>query len=108
MVRERWTQENPDPNANYPRFHILGETEQQIWPSTFTVVNASYLRITNIQLGYTLPVTISNKIRMDNLRLFVSVKNPFTFDHFYEGWDPELLTGYPPVRFFNLGINVTI
>lgn len=108
MVRERWTTANPNPDAKYPRFQILGGGEQQSWPSTYTIVNASYLRITNVQLGYTLPATISNRIRMSNLRLFLSVKNPFTFDHFYEGWDPELLTGYPPVRFFNLGINVTI
>jgi hypothetical protein len=68
-------------------------------------MNASYLRINNIQFGYSLPTTLTGKIRVNNLRFYVGVKNPWTFDHFREGWDPEMRAGYPPIRYFNLGVN---
>jgi TonB-linked SusC/RagA family outer membrane protein len=107
MVRERWTQENPNPNAGYPRFQILGGNEPQHWASTYTVMNASYLRVNHIQLGYSLPTELISRIKMSDLRFYFNVRNPVTFDNFREGWDPELLTGYPPVATFILGVNVS-
>jgi hypothetical protein len=106
MVEARWTKDNPNPNAAYPRFLVLGGGEQQFWNSTYIIMNASYLRINNVQLGYSLPASIINKLKLSTLRFYVSVKDLFTFDHFREGWDPEMLTGYPPVRVFNAGLNV--
>jgi hypothetical protein len=67
--------------------------------------NASYLRINNVQLGYSIPPSLTNKMKLADLRLYVGIKNLFTFDHFREGWDPEMTTGYPPVRYFNIGLN---
>jgi hypothetical protein len=105
-MMDRWTQENPNPNASYPRFLIVGGGEQQFYSSTFVMQNASFVRVSNIQLGYTFPKNIAQKIWMSNLYVYVNVKNPFTFDRFREGWDPEMGNGYPPVRYFNAGFNV--
>ncbi len=107
MVNERWTTENPNPDAKYPRFLVLGGGEQQYQSSTYIMMNASYLRVNLIQLGYSLPENVVKKLRMSNLRFFTSIRNPITLDNFREGWDPEMLTGYPPVKVFMLGVNVS-
>ena len=70
-------------------------------------MNASYMRVNLIQLGYNLPENVITKLRMSNLRFFASIRNPITIDNFREGWDPEMLTGYPPVKVFILGVNVS-
>jgi TonB-linked SusC/RagA family outer membrane protein len=107
MIDSRWTKENPNPNAAYPRFLMLGgQNEPRQWPSTFMIVNASYMRINNIQLGYSLPKGLVDKLGISNIRLYAGVKNPLTFDHFREGWDPEMEDGYPPVSYSNIGVSV--
>ncbi len=106
MVDERWTKENPNPDAKYPRFLVLGGGEQQFWNSTYILMDASYIRINNIQLGYTIPSGFTSKFNVSNLRVYLGVKNLTTFDHFRQGWDPELRTGYPPVRYSSFGVNV--
>ncbi|MBV6641548.1 MAG: SusC/RagA family TonB-linked outer membrane protein [Cyclobacteriaceae bacterium] len=50
--------------------------------------DASFLKVQNISLGYTLPVSVLNKIGIDYTRVFVNILNPFVFTD-YEGWDPE-------------------
>ena len=50
MYENRWTEENPDPNAEYPRLSVLGGNEEQFYTSTFRMFNASYLRINNAQI----------------------------------------------------------
>lgn len=105
-MMDRWTKENPNPNAPYPRFLIVGGGEQQFYQSTFVMQDASFLRISNIQLGYTFPKNFVERIRISGLYVYAGVKNPFTFDHFREGWDPEMGSGYPPARYFNAGLNI--
>jgi hypothetical protein len=106
MYEGRWTEANPDPNAVYPRLSILGQEEEQFFNSTFIVKNAAFLRVNNLQIGYTIPASIVNKLRMTNFRVYASVKNLYTFDHFREGWDPESGRGYPPIRVLNVGVNL--
>ena len=106
MVDNRWSPDNPNPNAKYPRLLVLGGSEPQFWNSTFVMLNASYLRVNNIQLGYTVPESIVKKFSMSTIRFYVGVKNLLTFDHFRTGWDPETITGYPPIQYYNIGVNV--
>lgn len=106
MVDGRWTKENPNPDAEYPRLLVLGGGEQQFTNSTYILMNASYLRVSNLQLGFNFPESVTDKIKISDLRLYVGIKNPWTFDHFREGWDPEMNVGYPPIRYFNMGVNV--
>jgi|WetSurMetagenome_2_1015567.scaffolds.fasta_scaffold00436_14 TonB-dependent starch-binding outer membrane protein SusC len=108
QVDERWTKENPNPHAGYPRFLILGgQNEARQWPSTFMIVNSAYLRIGNIQGGYNFPKAIVEKFGISDFLLYVGIKNPITLDHFRKGWDPEMVgVGYPPVSYSYIGVNV--
>lgn len=106
MYENRWTEENPDPNAEYPRLSVLGGNEEQFYTSTFRMFNASYLRINNAQLGYSFPDGFLDNIKLSNLRVYISTRNLYTFDNLRVGLDPEMGVGYPPVRLYNLGINL--
>lgn len=105
MVEGRWTETNP--NATYPRMLILGGGEQQFYTSTYRVANASFLRINDIQLGYTFPSSMIRFLGMSAMRVYVSVKNLATFHNYLEGWDPERTSMYPAVRDFMAGISIT-
>jgi len=114
-VDNRWTPENPDQYAKYPKLVPLsGSPEVPFGPnSEYWLQDASFLRIKTIQVGYTIPTRITNRTFIDQFRIYVSGQNILTFDNYYEGWDPEMQTGgyegssyYPPTRLWLLGINV--
>lgn len=105
MVDDHWTTANPNPHAAYPRFLVLGESDPQLWASTFVMLNASYLRVNNVQLGYSLPKGLVNKLKISDIRFYVAVKNLWTFDHFRKGWDPGIRSNYPAIRYSSIGIN---
>ncbi|KAA6438373.1 TonB-dependent receptor [Dyadobacter flavalbus] len=93
MLYESWRPDNPD--AKLP---ILDANDAQSGePSTYFVENGSYLRFKNIQLGYTLPKSVLNKIGTDHLKVYVQAQNLFTFTK-YSGLDPEV-----NLRNFNSG-----
>lgn len=106
MIDNHWTAENPNPHAAYPRFTVLGENDPQLWTSTFVMLNASYLRINDVQLGYSLPKVVLDRIKITDVRFYIAVKNLYTFDHYREGWDPGIHSNYPSIRYTSLGVNV--
>ena len=76
-----------------------------LYGNTWTPEN---LRLKNLELGYTLPKRIANKIAMQSLRVYLSGVNLFTFSPF-KLWDPDLQTGatnYPNNRIINLGLTI--
>lgn len=82
--------------------------------SDLYVFNGDYLRLKNIQLGYTLPKLLTQKFYIDRLRLFVSAENLFTFTK-YHGSDPEIGSNfgidkgiYPQSRTLIMGVNLTL
>lgn len=103
--KDRWTPENP--NAKFPRL-AFGESNNE-QASSFWMKDASYLRVKNVQLGYTFPGTMMNKIAVKNLRVFANGSNLFTFDNFWEGFDVESPVGtvnvYPQVKVFTFGLS---
>ncbi len=105
---DRWTPDNPD--ATYPRFTYQLTHNQRF--STFWLEDASYLRLKNIQLGYTLPARLIERFRLTRLRVFVSADNLFTKTNFFYAYDPEtpVSTGgyYPQVKTFIFGMNLNI
>ena len=108
--KDRWTLENQDPNAMFPRL-AFGEANNTEF-SDFWMKSAAYLRVKHVQLGYTLPKPISKKLNLRNLRIFCSAENLFTFDNFWPNADPEISPGssgayYPQVKTFNSGLSVT-
>ena len=87
-------------------------------PSSFFVESGAYFRIRNVQLGYTLPNSISDKIHASKLRVYFNAQNPFTFFK-YKGFSPEIIGGgptgsgidanvYPLSATYNFGINLTL
>lgn len=83
--------------------------------STFFLGNSSYMRLKNIQLGYTLPVYLAKKMQVQTFRVFVSGDNLLTFTKFFQGLDPER-TGsgnesaaiYPQAKIFTVGLKITL
>ncbi|MCM1093903.1 MAG: TonB-dependent receptor [Lachnospiraceae bacterium] len=101
-----WTPENPY-NSKYPILRNSSNGKNNIASDAF-VHNAAYFRCKNIQLGYTVPQKITQKIFIHNLKLYTSIDNLFTITKF-PGFDPEIgaSVGYPSIRQYSVGINVT-
>lgn len=108
---ERWTEENPDRNAKFPR---LEETFQRppydVDVLQYWLLDASFLRVKNLQLGYNFPGLKSDRI--SQMRIYLSGENLYTFDHYRPGWDPELETSVgsnlwvnPLTKVWSLGIH---
>lgn len=101
-----WTPENPY-HSKYPRLRNSANNKNNI-PSDAFVHNAAYLRCKNIQLGYTVPGEITQKFHVENLKVYASIDNLFTITDF-PGFDPEIgaNVGYPAVRQYSVGLNIT-
>lgn len=108
---ERWIGEGT--SNRIPHF-VLGDNVN--WQSSdLYVYNGSYLRLKNIQLGYTLPQSITSKAFISSLRVYVAAENLLTFTQ-YHGFDPEISSGgtslgidygvYPQARVFTVGLNL--
>jgi len=100
----RWYEGCTD--AKYPRL-----MDQADWfnyePNNRWMQHKDYLKVKNIQLSYTVPKTISQKILLDVLRFYVSIDNALTFTK-YQGIDPEIEgTNYPTLRMTSFGVNLT-
>jgi hypothetical protein len=107
---DRWTPENTD--ATYPRLTVGAESTNNAAKSDFYIQDAAYLRLKNVQLGYTLPQNITKKFFVSNLRVYASVQNALTFSNMKGGWDPETSDSqgggriYPVSRVVSLGVNI--
>jgi len=102
-VLERWTNKNA--SSTIPRAIYNDPTQASRFSSRF-VESAAYMRLKNVQLGYTIPKTVLNKSGfIQNLRLYISGVNLFTATK-WKGLDPEndLI---PPTRQFLVGANAT-
>jgi TonB-linked SusC/RagA family outer membrane protein len=101
-----WTKNNPT-NA-YPQPNV--NLESPIYGSTLSYFDGSFVKIRNINLGYTIPAKVAGKLKMQSLRLYISAQNPFVFSEYtskYNGIDPEFpTTSTPPVRTFLAGVNL--
>lgn len=101
-----WTPENPY-NSKYPILRNNANGKNNIASDAF-VHNAAYFRCKNIQLGYTVPKKIPKKFFVENLKVYASIDNLFTITDF-PGFDPEVgaNVGYPSVRQYSVGLNVS-
>jgi hypothetical protein len=124
---DRWTPDNQDTNvpgfieaktreeANLTsQIRISGDQRISRW-----VEDASYIRLKNITLGYNLPTSVLSRVKVTNVRIFVSATNFLTFTD-YSGYDPETsayngndaqigvdFSNYPQSKFINAGLNLT-
>lgn len=106
IAQERWTEENPNPNAIYPRLISKApEGFNNYQKSTYWLRNAAFLRLKNVELGYTYKKS----------RIYISGQNLLTFSPF-KYWDPEQGglssdnagngLGYPPSKIINIGLQL--
>lgn len=94
--------------GKYPRLLNNSNAAQNKAESTFYLYNGNFLKLKNLSVGYTLPVTISQKVFAERVRLYFSAENLFTITSF-PGQDPEIgnSIGYPSLKQLSFGANIT-
>lgn len=100
IEKERWTEENQNVHAKYPRLTIQTNGNNEV-ASDYWLRNASFLKLKNAEIGYT----------YKNMRFYISGLNLLSFSSF-QYWDPEMGGGnglnYPTQRVFNLGFQMSV
>lgn len=106
-----WTPENAD--AYFPKPYMNDEHVKNTRAQTKYLQDASYMRLKNLQVSYTLPAPILNSLRLRNVQLLISGENLLTFTKLSENFDPEALGGswgggkiYPLQKVFSFGLNI--
>lgn len=93
-------------NATYPRL-LKYEDQRNTQASDFYLENLNFIKLRNIQLGYTLPKGWMKKMPIERIRIYGSLENFFTFTS-YKGLDPEVSgMNYPTMKQATIGLNVT-
>lgn len=98
-------------DSYYPR--PLWGTTKNLQTQTRYLQNAAYMRIKNVQLGYTIPQSVTRRIGIDRLRIFFSGENLATFTKMSRLFDPETIgtslgNSYPLSRTWSFGLSVTL
>ena len=109
--RDAWTPENTD--TNVPRISISDTWRGEA--SSFWVSEISFIKLKNIQLGYTVPNTLTNRFGVQKLYIYANAQNVGSLvNKDYEGFDPERNTFdsgenfYPIPRIFSVGLNLNL
>ena len=107
---DRWNTSNTD--GQYPRVcETLSGPSMPSTVSSFWLQNANYLRLKNLQFGYTFPQKWLRPLMISKLRIYYSAQNILTFTKFLKGWDPEAPAGrgdyYPQTQVHAIGLNLT-
>jgi len=118
MAVNHWSATNP--TSDVPRLDIADLNKNVENFSDRYVENGSYLRVKNLQFGYTIPSELAKKMHIKNLRIYTTFDNLLTFTK-YTGLDPELfgmygsplyygvdLVNYPQPRTYSVGLNLTL
>ena len=105
------TKETENPNAPYPRLSYGYNLNNQ-QSSSFWLRNGRFLRLKNLDIGYTLPKPMVNTIHLESVRIYISGQNLITWSPF-KLWDPELDSSqrgqiYPITRSFTAGIQISL
>lgn len=110
IVKDCWQEGVNEATATYPRLTTLTNNHNYRQNSLW-IVNGNYLRIQNIELGYTLPERITRKAHIRELRIFANASNVFSFDNLKKfglnSENPEIgVTGYPQMAIYNIGLSL--
>jgi len=106
---DHWSFDNQDMYALYPRMATNASLiENNMQQSTWWIRNGSYLRLKLVEMGYSMPKNLLQKIHLSKCRIYISGSNLFNFTNF-KLWDVELggnAFNYPLQQQYNLGINL--
>lgn len=114
MILNRWTGEGSVNDARFPRYSFVDDNGNTRASDRY-VEDGSFLKIKDLQMGYTFPMSIIQRFKLSRLRVFAQVKNLYTFTE-YTGFDPEISGGifetgidrgiYPQARTWSFGLDV--
>lgn len=105
----RWHPDN-NPDGNQPRANANDPNDNARISDRY-IEDGSYLKLKNLELGYSLPIILIKKVGLTKLRFYISAQNLLTFTN-YRGYDPDVPASgidngiYPQARIFMMGINV--
>ena len=110
IAQGAWRKDTNEATAKFPRL-LMGDGRNNTL-STFWMYSRSYLRLRNVQLGYTIPENLSRKFYVNRLRFYVSLDNALTFTK-WPGMDPELgqsraIQNHPINKVTTFGVNITL
>ena len=101
---KRWTESNK--STKYPKLHTSASTLNTV-NSDYWLYNTSFFRIKSIQLGYTLPSRLTQRLCIKRVRIYTNMENYFTFTSF-DGYNPESPSmSYPLMKQWVIGVNLT-
>ena len=107
IADSHWSEDNRDPYAVWPRLSTASVSNNNV-RNTWFMREGSFLRLKQVEMGYTLPSKWTQKIGISSFRLYLSGSNLLCWSNF-KLWDPEMAgngLGYPVQRVFNLGVNL--
>jgi len=110
IATDRWTEENPDPNAYYPRL-AYGDAENinNFQNSSYWTRSLDFIRMKEVEVGYRLPPSFVGNTTLSNARIYLRGRNLLMFSDF-DLWDPELNTSngasYPNTKVYAIGIDI--
>lgn len=109
FYKNRWTEQSH--STTNPRTYNRSNEYWVNQQNTYWIHSTDYIRLKNVELGYTLPKALTRKAYIENLRLFVSAYNLFTIAPDMKDYDPENTSGrgynYPLSKVINFGASIT-
>ncbi len=92
--------------VQYPRLSYTSAEKNNYKISDYWLMDGSYCRIKNINLAYSFPSKLISKAKVQGLKVYFNVDDPFCFDHYLKGWDPEQGTNTYIARTFTFGVDL--
>lgn len=110
IADDHWSTSNPVAQAQFPRLTTTNNNNNYYAYSTWWMRDGAFMRLKNLEFGYTFPSKLTRKINVETLRIYLTGQNLFSFNRF-DLWDPEMGStglGYPLQRVFSFGVTVNI
>ncbi len=113
QMEECWNVQKDNRYPGYPRLEAYSNAgSRNTLTSDFWVRNAWFLKVRNIQLGYTLPQNTVKHLGLSGIRAYITLDNPLSFNDYPDGWDPEKRNNggsyYPTMRSYTFGLTINI
>ena len=107
--RNYWSVYNTDEQnaaARYPRLCYTSAEKNNYQMSDYWLIDGSYFRVKNINLGYTVPSSVIKKYGIKGLRMYLNIEDPICINNYLKGWDPEQSTGSYISRAYTVGFDI--
>lgn len=111
QMEECWNMNPTNRYPKYPRLEVMSNAgSNNTLLSDYWILDASFVKVRNIQFGYKLPKSIISKAGISSMRAYISMDNPFSFKGYRKGWDPENTNNrgsyYPVMSSYTFGLTL--